>query len=291
MNNLDRLIDVLASDVDTRPANWLVDNSMAPIRPTIGERNSRARFSSEDHQWLEENLQLLGAEECARILGRSLNSVHVHAVRAGMIHPRHAKGFLSGNMIASILGVDSHCPPCWIDRGILEGERFPYNPESQWKRRVKIVTFKRWLIHPESWVYFDVNKMTDPHLQRLVHLAQSKWGDEWWGLRRAADQLGTDPGSLRHYLIKHHLPAIRAVGMGREREQAWAYWFVPKSVVMQITWPRRGSPRLVFTERAMRFIVKARDEWGKSWLDIRRMMKTTATDWTISKKYSEFKRG
>lgn len=293
MTDIDQLIDLVASDVDERPVSWLSANRMAPLRPVIGDRKTRVRnrFTQEENKFLAENLQYLGDAECARILGRTLASIHVHAVRGGFTHPRHAEGYYSGNVIARILGVDSHAVPCWFDLGFMESEPFPYAPNSQWKRRVKISVFKRWLIRPESWIYFNVNKMTDPHLQRLVRLAQEKWGDEWWDMRKAADYVGSNTGSFQGYLISHHLPAVRAVGKERRRTQRWAYWYVQRSVVMQIEYPHGcglGTTKVI-SERAMKFIVMARDEWGKTWQDIRRLMRTEMSGDTIKKKYWEWK--
>jgi hypothetical protein len=294
MTNVDQLIELISSDIDDRPVSWLNANGMAPVRPVIGKRLTRANFTPEEDKFLKENLQYLGDEECARRLGRTFYSVHVHSSRKGFIRPRHAEGYLSGNVISKILGVDSHCVPCWFDLGIMESESFPYDREYMWKRRVKIPVFKRWLIRPKNWVYFNVNKMTDLRYQRLVQLAQAKWDDEWWTTRQGADYVGAEVKCFLTYLINHHLPAIHAVGKDRNRNQYWAYWFVPKSVVMQIHYPHgkgKGLAHKPISDRAMKFIVMARDEWGKTWEDIRRMMRTEIVGWTIRNRYEAWKRG
>lgn len=289
MNDLDRFMDLALADSDTRPVKWLVVNEKLPARGVAGvSGETRARWTAEEEAWLAENFHVLGSEECARVLGRSTNAIHVRVVRTGVITPRKSPDYVTGNIIAKILGVDSHYPPCWIDRGILKGERMPY-PSDVVKRRVRILDFKLWLIRPESWVYFRVERMQEGVYKRLVLLAQERWADEWLNFRQAADYLGTNPSNFRHYALRHRLPAIRAEGLGRERRQVWAFWFIPRSVVERIRWKRSGENGVEYTPAQDAFLVKARDEWGKGWEDIRRLMRTKVTAMSLLSRYRKVK--
>jgi hypothetical protein len=184
---------------------------------------------------------------------------------------RRAPGYISCNKIAKILGVDSHKPPTWVDLGILKGEPIPYDYGTL-KRRVKIEDFKRWLIKPTSWVYFDVKRIRIKSFRRLVELAQQRWGDEWWTTRQAADYLGTTTNLVLQQIKRGRINGFQAIGLDRIRNPRWAFWFVRRSEILKYRMPNRSDSNN-FTPSADEFMLKARIEWGLSPAVIAKMMK------------------
>ena len=293
---IDDLVNLVISDLDDRPPEWKRANGIPILRPVIREtrKTSRGqRFLPAEHDFLVENLQILGVEECARKIGRTAESIKVYSTRKGLIFPRHAEGYLTGNQVGKVLGVDSHKPTCWFDLGMMPAERMPYDDNAQWKRRVKILDFKKWVIRPESWVYFKAENVTDPHIRRLVELAQERWGDEWLDTVQVAKMWGTDPKGVTHMLAIGRISGVHARGLGRERNGHWAYWYIRRSDAEAFVYPKKGERsalRDFWTPAAEAFIVKAHEEWGKSYKDIRRMMKAPVTDGGIYTRYQMLKK-
>ncbi len=278
MADKNQLLDLIISDVEAsaegRPAVWMAKNGAAMIRPTIKHEKKRVRWTPEEDRFLIENSATMSLNEIAEALGRSRYGVHIRRKKLDAVAPRHAPGYLSCNQIAKILGVDSHKPPTWVDLGILEGEAFPYD-FGPLKRRVKINTFKRWLIRPESWVYFKADRIRVGHLRRLVQLAQARWGDEWWNTNQAAAYHGVSNKDILRQVKLGKISGVRAIGIDRVRNPGWAYWFVRRSEVEKLVLyfgKGKGRELVAWSPRADDFILRARAE-GKMFKEIARMMK------------------
>lgn len=248
---------VIDAEIETgRPISWLQSHGFKIARSTQTRVIGRPpRWSQEENEFCKLNSGVLSTADLANQLGRSEGAVHVHITRSGFTTPRHAAGYISGNRIAKLLGVDSHRPPCWIDLGILRGESFPY--PGRLCRRVKLIILKMWLVQPTSWVYFKAEKISSPYLRRLVQLAQLKWGDEWWSTRQAADYLGCDSKDVLRQIKMKRIYGYHAIGMDRVREAGWSYWFVKKSEILPFKLPKMGDQTLS-TPRADAFILSAR---------------------------------
>lgn len=260
------------SEVETgRPLAWLVAQGSA-IRPTKNIKWGRSPdWAGDEDAFVKQHSGTMSLAEMAATLGRSENAIKIHVTRKGFETPRKAAGYLSGNVIAAILGVDSHAPPCWIDVGLLKGERFPY--PGRICRRVKIMTFMIWITRPTSWVYFDVRKIQNNHLRRLVELAQERWGDEWLTTRQAADLRGCSLDDVQNSIRHGRLPAYHAGSIDRKRAPGWSYWFVRRSDVgtfeiRNVSWRQMGH----WTARADAFIIRSVAA-GTAYEDMARMMK------------------
>ncbi len=279
-DDVSALIDLVVSDAELitgRDAVWMAAQGADPIRPVQRSQNKKIprkpRWSREEDEYIRSNRQYMSLAQIAKVLGRSEIAVKVRATRIGAPAPRHTPGYISGNKIAHLLGVDSHFPSCWIDLGIIEGELFPY--EGRINRRVQEVTFKRWLVKPTSWVYFDVRNIKNIHVRQLVELAQANWGDEWLSTRQAGNILGCDPKDVYQQIKMGRIYGFRAIGKGRERVFRWAHWYVLRSQIEGLVIPRgKGMNRHpVVSARADAFIIHARDELGLTFVEIAKLMK------------------
>lgn len=280
MSNLDMLIDTLVSDAQIESggsAEWLQARGMV-ARPRIQElpagrsRLKRPGWTEAEKQFYREHLSSMTLEEIAQALGRSVNAVKCRRFREGMPSHLRTPGYLTTCQVARLMGIDSHLPPVWVDYGIMPGERVPM--ENRNIRRIRWADFKRWLTRPESWVYFSVERIKNPSLQRLVRLAQERWGDVWWSTRQAADFLGLDTNDIMRQIRLGRIRGIQAKKRGgRDLDPKWGLWFVRKSEVMELKYHRKGKPypnRV--SPRANAFIMRARAD-GQVYKDIAARMK------------------
>jgi hypothetical protein len=232
------------------------------------------RWSADEDDYIRANLAYQSLDQVAETLGRSPNAVKCHGYRIGATTPRYAEGYISGNQVAQILGVDSHTPPYWMDRGLLESELYPYPDGSPKKRRATWAAFLRFLIRPISWVYFDVAKIKNDHLRRLVELAQAKWGDEWLTTTEAAQLRGCNLDDVHNSIRHGRLWAYRAGSVDRHRTVAWSYWFVRRSEAATFVVNKGSGSGHAYdwSPRADAFIIRCCTE-GIAWDDAARMMR------------------
>lgn len=277
MMNLEAMIDLAVSDARVETGVPMAFMGTGARGTTAMRIASQAlcrspRWSVEEEEYLWENSGTLSIGSMAGALGRSEQAVKIRITRLGIDSARHAPGWISGNQIAKLLGVDSHAPPCWIDKGILRGEHFPY--PGRICRRVKIMVFKMWVVQPRSWVYFDALKIVQPYLRRLVLRAQERWGDEWWSTRQAADYHGVMPTDILRQVRMGRITGFRREGGERRREQVWAFWFVRRSEVERLVIPRGSgnNMRRDWSAAGDAFMLRQREE-GVAWEVIARRMK------------------
>lgn len=234
-----------------------------------------ARWTEAEEQFYLDHLADLTLEEIAAALGRSPEAVKIHRFRAGLPSHRRTPGYLTTHQVAVILGVDGHAPPVWVDTGVLPGERVPYT-SGEPMRRVSLLAFKLWLVRPTSWIYFDAARITQPHLRRLVELAQAKWGDAWWTTRQAADYHQCDPKDIERQIRLGKLAGLQSHSKGgRNPGQRWAYWYVRRSDVQRLVLYRgkgAGRHQPKWTARADAFMLRAARA-GITYAAIARMMK------------------
>ncbi|MBE3038015.1 MAG: hypothetical protein IMZ62_04285 [Chloroflexi bacterium] len=279
MADIEDLIDTFVTEAQVAngmPVAWLETQGRHARGVTgrlVRERIRMPRWTTEEDAYVFENRGCLALAEIGARLGRSANAVKVRGYRIQAATPRRTPGYVSGNQIAQILGVDSHIPPAWIERGILEGEVIPYNQSRVW-RRTTWPAFLRFLIRPSSWVYFKVEKIKNPRLRRLVELAQAKWGDRWLTTRQAADLRGCELDAIQTAILHGRLHGYQAGSIDRLRVWAWAHWFVLRSEVERLTlpWGCDKGRTIQWSPRADTFIIRACKE-KISYEDMARMMK------------------
>jgi hypothetical protein len=123
-------------------------------------------------------------------------------------------------------------------------------------------------------VYFDIHKVVDLHLKRLIELRAARWNDEWWTTRRVADHHGVTTNEIKRYIKLGYLPAYRlpiSLG-GREHDRKWSYWFVLRSHALEVKFINHNA-QSAFTPRADAWILKAHDELGMTFNHIGLTMK------------------
>ena len=216
--------------------------------------------------------------EMGKALGRSETAVHLRWTRMGLPGPSKNPNVITAQKAAILLGIDSHKICHWVDMGIIRGRLMAGHRKIRLIRRED---FRRWVLNPENWIYFDPNKISDKSLRRLALLRKKRWGDEWWTTRQVAEYHGVETSDVKRYI---QLGRIRArqttVSLGgRHVDMSWASWFVLKSEAIRpdlvFIKKGKGNPGISkrFSARADSWILKARDELGMTFRAIERTMK------------------
>jgi len=233
------------------------------------------KWSEEEDQFLRENFGLMTDAQIGNMLGRAEIAVHLRWTRDLQLPaPSKTPGIVTGNQAAKMLDVDEHAICYWVDAGLIHGWRMP---GERTIRLIRRVTLMRFACAPRNWIWFDPRRVGDAHLKRLIRLEMKRWGDEWWSTRQAGDYHGVEAqviltqiqhGNLRSAV---QLPLSRS---GRHADRKWSNWFVLKSEVTAFRIPRKGDLRSrAFTPAADRWILRARDKLGMSFVAIGRTMK------------------
>ena len=187
-------------------------------------------------QWTEEENNLLrklhgyfSDEQIGEILGRSRVAVTLHWKRE--LHlppPSRDPNYISCRRIADLLGVDAHVTPSWVDRGLLLGEYIPIHREQLW-RRVRLDIFMSWILDPMNWIWFDIFKVKDPYLHKMLQEKQQAWGDEWWTTNQVAEHHGVNNKDVLRFINAGKVAAVQAHNRSGRQKDNWAKWFIRRS--------------------------------------------------------------
>ena len=219
------------------------------------------RWSKEEDEFLRRNLGRLSDEQIGQALGRTAVAVNLRWKRE--LHlpaPSKHPDFLTAHKASKLLGIEKRKVAFWCETGLI-----PHQLVNG--RRMHIisrVTFERWVITPENWIYFDWQKIQDPRLRRLCELRAARWGDEWWTTRQVARYYGVDTKTVTQQINRRTLPAVqcsisRSGRRQRGQERHWTLWYVRKSdaIAAKINRGRGGSRPWRPTPRAQAWMLKA----------------------------------
>jgi len=263
---LEDLIDLVVTEAEIESG---LDPSVVSSRTSFGRRGAfvisrraakgegagisskQALWSPAEKSFVRKNLGKLSLEEIGGALGRSENGVKILFTRNGWPAPSKQPDELTAHQIADLMVKCGKSIARLIDDGILPGRRLPMERVI---RVVKRTTFKRWLINPENWIYFDWRKIRDPHLRRLCELRAERWGDAWITTGEAARVAGCTHADVNRWI---HLGKVRSA-------HKWgANWKMLRSEAERLDIPKRGKgskghAKVEWPEAADAFLVLAR---------------------------------
>lgn len=259
MMDIDLIIDVsIESGLEVsnigKPANFL-------SRP----------WSKEEEEYIRNNIGRLSYDEIAADLGRTRSAVKIRQLRKGLPAPSRRPGWLTGNQVANILGIDIHSVMRLQKYGCMPMEIIP---GVKGILNMRSVTLFRWATRPNNWIYFKVKNIKDLHLQSLVAKAQEKWNDPWVSIGKASEMLGmtTDGQALNH-----------RIHCGQLQEARWnGIWYLPLTLVNRLQgqiFPGKGSSKKLQSmrsrviTRADRWMLHAKNDLGWTYKQIADSMK------------------
>ena len=262
---------------------------------TLGSAPSSRQWTAEEDEFLRQSLGYLTDAQMAEYLGRSANAVHLRWDRdLHLPGPSKAPDVYTAHQAARMLGIDGHKITAWVDWGVLPGRTMAGGRNI---RLIDRVDFRRWVLNPMNWVYFDPKAVRDPELKRMLRKRAKRWGDEWWTTRQAADYHGIDTNDIKRYIKRGELPSFRlpvSLG-GRHENRKWSNHFVRKSDVLELKIYTFQNMRSRWTPAADAWILKARDKLGMTFTEIGRTMKIgkyshhSRTNPTIMIRYRQLK--
>jgi hypothetical protein len=256
--NLDTLLDHVAEQV-------------ALLNP----RRRPASWSDAEDEFIRKNLGWMTDAEMGQALGRSAIAVHLRWDRdLELPGPSKAPNVITAHLAAKLLGIDGHKTAYWVDCGLIPGRVMAGG------RNIRLIdrtTFRRWVLNPMHWVYFNPKKVRDPELRHMLELRAARWGDEWWSTVRVARYHGVETGDVKRLIADERLPSFRlpvSLG-GRDLNRKWSNHFVLKSEALKVTFRKGRGNHLPckFTPAADAWLLKARDELGFTFVHIGRTMK------------------
>ena len=185
------------------------------------------RWSERDINRVRDLLPFYSPKVVGRMLGRSEDAIKIMRQRQHIKASSKTEGWLSANRVMRLLGMPDARPVIgWVKKGLVLGHQVA--GDDTWM--VHEISLRRWIVSPISWLYFDTERIQDPHLARLVGLAQERWGDEWLTTRQVADLKGTTTRQIGQTIFRRQLPAVHVVGKdGRHEDGKWAFWGVKRS--------------------------------------------------------------
>lgn len=210
-------------------------------------------WREEEDEFLKAQLGHFSYAEIAQRLGRSTTAVKVHAVRLGLPGPSQHPDFITANAIGELLGMCPKRIALYINEGVLPGRIItPVNHN----RVVHREALKRWLVNVKNWVYFDPERVTDPHLKRLLDLRKGRWGDAWWTTRQVADYHGVGTTDVKRYIRMGRLQARQVKFPGKR----WGHWYVLRSDATspELHFYRRGEEQSSWSPALDGFLVLGR---------------------------------
>ena len=179
------------------------------------------RWSPDEAAFLNRYAGVLGDEEIADRLGRTVDAIRVQRIRRGLPGPASHPEYITGNRMARALGIDGHMVIDLIERGILAAELAPMRDRTTWRMRRS--AFIAWAVNPANWPYFyrsvrSPERMGDARLRRLIQRRAAVWGDEW-----------LTPGEVAALHGVHHTDVNRYINAGRLTGVKWNNWLIRRS--------------------------------------------------------------
>lgn len=260
------------------------------------------KWTPAEDAFLAGNLGFMTEAEIGRALGRSVQAVHIRWSRElDLGAPSKDPNYISANRAADVLGVDAHKLTGWVDMGLIPARIMA---GSVGYRLIDRQAFRRWVLNPMNWPYFDPARVRDPELKRMLKKRAKRWGDEWWSTRQVADYHGVTVQDVKRYIAMGRVESYRLPYSlsGRHRDRAWSNHFILKSLAIKMKFnrDRRLNAAIKWSPAADAWILKAYDQLGMTFVQIGRTMKmghekcnpktgTPCGNPTIAKRYHQLK--
>lgn len=245
-DSLDNLVDValMTAMVEGGYDMCKMAAGKAPVVVALAHPTCKCKppaWSDEEDELLRSQRGYMTDRQIGELIGRSEMAVHLRGDRLFLPRPLKDPAFVTTNWAALLLGIDAHKACSYVDRGLIQGEKVASDSNRTY-RRIKKTVLLRWMFDPDNWIWFNPEKVSDPHLRRLLLRKKAIWNDEWWNTRQIADHYGCSTKEIVTGMIKRGIfkTAVRAVNAGgRHNAARWSFWYVRRSEVLQVRYPEK----------------------------------------------------
>lgn len=229
----------LARQHDPRFVLAMSGQRAAPAKPPV--------WRKEEDDYLRCHYLFQSDAELAAHLGRTPEAVHLRISRDLRLPSRSKMSdWPTVREVARRLGVpESRTIRHWGRLGLIEIYPLPLEASQRviyWPRMV------RFAVNPMNWVYFDISRVTDPHLRRLLERQKARWNDEWWTTGQAAAYHGVESQDIQRNILAGKIKGVH-----------WGNWRVLRSEVTRpgLHFPKgKGSGRsIVWSPEGDAFLV------------------------------------
>lgn len=166
----------------------------------------------------------------ARVLHRTVEAVHIRAVRLGLSqHPR----WLTARAVGDLFRVDAKTVRIWIDKDWLRAEQSEIRAGGHARKwRIEGDAIRDFIAQYPS--YYERRRITDPYWRKLADEAAVQMA-AWVTVPQAARQLQVGKKTIARHIARGWLPA---------EQQAWSggyRWLIPRSALASF---ERRRPRI-----------------------------------------------
>jgi hypothetical protein len=247
-----------------------IDRQRAVYRSRGGTRN--LSWTPEEDDTLKRLLGRVDESAIARQLGRSVTAVHIRWKRdLKLTSPSKRADIYTAARFSQAIGAEQHVVTAWCDSGMVSSRRMP---GGRTIRLIDRAVAKAWACNPDNWVFFDINKVSDPELARLIRRRAERWGDEWWTTERAAAFHKCSTKCVLQQIKLGRIRGRRVLNLsGRHGAPGWGNWFVLRSDIIGLSIPRgKGGPGQMtnWSREAHAFMLLA-IAVGVRWIDLAKM--------------------
>lgn len=247
------------------------------VADTVNTPKRTRQWTEAELQFLRNSMGYLTEAEIGAVLGRPANGVHLKRQRLGLQPTSQTPGWLSVEQVRLKLGLkDGRRISGWVKRGFVKGHILG-GPRKICM--VHEISLRRFGLMPKNWPWFDLSRVRDPELRRLLDRQAQRWGDEWITPKQAGEILGMDMRGVRQYTTLGRLTALHTDNLdGRHNEQPrWAHYWLLRSEVEACHVYKPGEAMRSYTPAGLAWIRKALDMgWNFTWIG-RSMKRDPAT--------------
>lgn len=218
--------------------HWMLD--------TANVTNGKANFWKD---WEIEHVgRYIGVRDIAVIaadLGRTVVAVRLKVRRhPDLFCPTKRNGCMNARRVGFLLGKDGKEIGQMVERGIIPGYVIP----GMTIYSIPTKGLKAWMLNPENWIYFDMERVTDPILKHILLIRRANWGDEWWKIGKVCDY---------HHLV-NSTPVNNRIRDGKvPSARRWGNWYMKKSDALNLHFFDNWKIRTITQKNAQRFSILA----------------------------------
>lgn len=239
INAIEEAVLIASAETGVRGGKRVIPLCLAPI----GRKTARI-WTEEENDFVIKNYGQIHEIRIAKQLGRTPISVRIHIKREmHLISMSKHPDILTAEQVANGIGLDSKSVHLLMDTGRMPCRRLP---SIRSIRVIDRLTFMRWMLNPENWLYFKPNRVGAlsrngkrglsecydfafwENCRMIMLKRRRKWKDCWLTPGQVARLLHIDAADTRY--------VNKAIHRGTLKAKRWGNWWIRQSDL-----PQRGK--------------------------------------------------